>query len=626
MFVRLFTSCYPERDPVRREEIRQCLRRNADCDLLDQICLFVEGPVLVPVDSEKVQIREAAERPRYLDFFAWANQLAGPQDISIVANSDIFFSDTLAALFESLTENSCAALSRWDIMPQGPPRLFDRADSQDVWVFRGQIRPMISDFCVGIPRCDNRILYELQQAGYRVINPAFSVQAFHLHAGQRAEYPGQIQGLHVSPPYAYLYPHNLWNLPQTLLHNLRHPHRRIGWRPDWRRLKRWSPVSCATPGKGSSEACPRSGAKVNPRPATATVGIVIPHFNRSKLLKATLNSLSQQTCNDWQAVVVDDGSCPEEWLAIQPYRTERISIIRREDGLKGPSRCRNLGWRQLQTPYVVFLDSDDLLAPWCLEERLKLANQQPLADAWVFPVMLFQHTPGDTNVLWNQLHGPDDLLRFLRSDPPWHTSSPLWKRSALEQLNGFNERVMYGDDADLHIRGLMQGTVFAKTPHTLPDAFVRRADQERITNTLSETLLDSRLTRLRELTPLVRSHGTPLQQLTWQGQYFVECEFLLFRLEQSATGIQAVLQAWKHDWTAERHSRAIASGYLQIARLCRRQAYLALRIARRIAKVLLPRPWFPAGGQFEAASLDDDQRSALKEKLSAAQRNWKSLP
>lgn len=357
-----------------------------------------------------------------------------------------------------------------------------------------------------------------------------------------------------------------------------------------------------------------------------SVGVVIPHFNRSALLRETLESLECQTHRDWLAVVVDDGSDASEWLAIQQFASDRVVMLRREGGEKGPSRCRNLGWKWLQTRYVMFLDSDDLLAPWCLKERLTVASYNPDADSWVFPVMLFNRTPGDTSVLWNQLNGSEDLLRFLQSDPPWHTSSPLWNRCALEQLSGFNERVMYGDDADLHIRALMHGMQFHKAFQSLPDAFVRRADQPRITTSLSDGLLDSRLVRLRELTPFVRSRGTPLQQLAWQGQYFVECEFLLFRLERPAERIEAVLQAWKCDWRTAKIAATVAFCYLQVARLVRRRAYLVLRVARRFTKILVPGVWFPSGGEFEAATLESDQLMVLREKLSAARSVGKLLP
>jgi hypothetical protein len=243
MVVRLFTSFYPERDSVRRTEIAECLQRNADCTLIDQICLFVEGETSPPVYSPKISQRPVSTRPRYVDFFDWANAVAAADDISIVANSDIFFNATLSALFDVLTENCCAALSRWNVPPDGTAQLYDRADSQDVWVFRGHIKQMVSDFCVGIPRCDNRILHEMQLAGYQVINPAFSIKTFHLHSGDRTEYPAVINGAHVAAPYAYLWPHNLFSLQQTVQWNFSHPSARISWRPDLRRIAAFLPFN-----------------------------------------------------------------------------------------------------------------------------------------------------------------------------------------------------------------------------------------------------------------------------------------------------------------------------------------------------------------------------------------------
>jgi len=238
----LFTSYYPEKNAVRRQEIDDCLRRNAECALLQRICLFVEGGATLPVVSPKIQVRPISNRPTYSDFFGWINEISGPDETAIVANSDICFDRSVVALLWTLDSNACAALSRWDVLPDGCGRLFDRADSQDVWVFRGPVRPVVGNFPVGVPRCDNRILYELRAAGYRVVNPAFSVRTLHLHSGERSEYPAIIQGLHVPPPYNYLWPHNLLSLPATIWWNLRHPTARIRWRVDQRAFESTLPV------------------------------------------------------------------------------------------------------------------------------------------------------------------------------------------------------------------------------------------------------------------------------------------------------------------------------------------------------------------------------------------------
>ncbi len=248
MKTRLFTSWYPEKNPARREEILKCLRHNLESAVFEEVCLLLEGGAFPDISNDRLVVVEAQSRPTYEDFFSFANsRVTSTQDISVIANSDIYFDGSLSGLSETIGSDVCGALSRWDRVSNEPQTaaLFDRSDSQDAWVFRGKIRPVVSDFCVGIPRCDNRILWELRQAGYEVINPAFSVRAYHLHAGQRSEYPAEIQGLHVPPPYAYLYPHNLMSLPRTILHNFRRPECRVAWRPDWRLLRKFAPWSLA---------------------------------------------------------------------------------------------------------------------------------------------------------------------------------------------------------------------------------------------------------------------------------------------------------------------------------------------------------------------------------------------
>ncbi len=345
------------------------------------------------------------------------------------------------------------------------------------------------------------------------------------------------------------------------------------------------------------------------------VAVVIPHFNRSSLLGHTLESLYRQTFTEWEAIVVDDGSSPEEWGAVQKMAGDRVAVLQRTDGIKGPSRCRNIGWRAATAPLIMFLDSDDLMAPWCLEERLKLSRQSPEHKNWVFPVMLFRSEPGDLDMLWNRLEGDDDIRRFLLSDPPWHTSSTLWTRCTLESLGGFDESVMYGDDADLHLRMLLNRTPHLKSHEQLPDVFIRRDQNARITNSTTEQVLDSRLQRLRAGSNVVDESGTLEHQATWQGQYFVECEYLLFNCENSERRQYEVVRAWRTLCRPKFRIFLVVVCYLFIAQKCRTPFYLGLRLARRIAMLMLPDYFFPRGGGFETSKLPEERLIKLRQRL-----------
>lgn len=351
----------------------------------------------------------------------------------------------------------------------------------------------------------------------------------------------------------------------------------------------------------------------------AKISIIIPHFNRGDLLQETLESVRDQSFVNWEVIVVDDGSMPEEWQKAQQFRDQRVRFVQRTDGIKGPSRCRNIGLQCSTGEYVVFVDSDDLLAPWCLADRVQSIESHTDVGFVVFPVMLFRNEPGDLATLWNRLEGDNDLDRFLRSDPPWHTSSPLWRREAIEKLGGFDEAIMYGDDADLHMRALFARVQYANLGGVVPDAFIRRAADGRITNTLTDRLLESRVIRLGRGTQLVKSCGTSGQQRLWEGQYFVEAEFLLFNVPNSRQRQQDIIRSWRQSWAPTWIQTRVVCGYFWLAHLTRHRCYTLLRVARRLAISMLPCEFFPRGGSFETAELSAEEFRLLVSRLAMRQ-------
>ncbi|MCA9064569.1 MAG: glycosyltransferase [Planctomycetaceae bacterium] len=348
------------------------------------------------------------------------------------------------------------------------------------------------------------------------------------------------------------------------------------------------------------------------------VSIIIPHFDRSELLGETLHSLQSQTHSKWEAIIVDDGSSVEHRLGIRKYTEHdtRIKIVDRHTQPRGPSACRNIGVKTAVGEYLLFLDSDDLLAPWCLEERLRLTVDHPDFDLWVGQVLLFENAPGDSDRLWNSLTASPvgALDRFLTAPPPWCVTSPLWRTAALENLGGFNPHVVYGDDSDLHLRALASNLRVFIDPDQLPDAFIRRGPSERITNTLSPQLLRSRLTRLTEGSQAV-SRLVPEKNHLWEGQYFVEAEFLLFNVPDAADGIAEVLRKWELHHTPAPIRRMTVRTYFGLSGWCHKRAYLLLRIARRIVKYLLPRHYFGRANEFQSAALQPQAMTRLRARL-----------
>jgi len=103
------------------------------------------------------------------------------------------------------------------------------------------------------------------------------------------------------------------------------------------------------------------------------ISIITPVFNREKYLSATIESVLAQTYNNYEFILIDDGSVDSSVEIIKKYRNEyptKIKLITQPNS--GPSGARNNGITQSGGKYIAFLDSDDLWAKDKLEEQIKL--------------------------------------------------------------------------------------------------------------------------------------------------------------------------------------------------------------------------------------------------------------
>ncbi|CAN5521514.1 hypothetical protein BH23BAC1_BH23BAC1_15550 [soil metagenome] len=210
------------------------------------------------------------------------------------------------------------------------------------------------------------------------------------------------------------------------------------------------------------------------------VSIIIPVFNRKSIVIETLDFLISQTYTHWEAILVDDGSTDGTLEILKDYNKNdnRIKIFTRNRPPKGAQTCRNIGLEKSTGNYIIFLDSDDLLASYCLEQRIRYMEENPEMDFAVFPIIIFDKEPIDTLKYWNIFTDERDLDRFIRYDVVWQTSSPIYKRTFVQKLN-WDELLISGQDWDYHVKALALNPTYEKV-NTLPDCFIRRDSSDRI--------------------------------------------------------------------------------------------------------------------------------------------------
>ncbi|MEY8868825.1 glycosyltransferase family 2 protein [Meridianimaribacter flavus] len=184
----------------------------------------------------------------------------------------------------------------------------------------------------------------------------------------------------------------------------------------------------------------------------------MPVFNRAHLIGTAIASLQAQSYLHWECVVVDDGSSDDTLNVLADYASqdERIRCYTRERLPKGAPTCRNIGLHHAKGNYVIYLDSDDYLLPFCLQQRVAAFKAYPTAHFLVFPMGVQK----ESAVVKQELPKRTDyLIRFLSADLPWSIMCPIWDRSFLKALNGFAEGYPRFNDPELMIRALLQDHV-----------------------------------------------------------------------------------------------------------------------------------------------------------------------
>lgn len=102
-----------------------------------------------------------------------------------------------------------------------------------------------------------------------------------------------------------------------------------------------------------------------------TISIIIPTYNRAHLIHRAINSVLNQTYQDFEIIIVDDGSTDNTEEAVRSFNDSRIEYIRHEKN-QGAAVARNTGIKAAKGEYIAFQDSDDEWFPQKLEKQMKV--------------------------------------------------------------------------------------------------------------------------------------------------------------------------------------------------------------------------------------------------------------
>jgi glycosyltransferase involved in cell wall biosynthesis len=191
------------------------------------------------------------------------------------------------------------------------------------------------------------------------------------------------------------------------------------------------------------------------------ISIIIPVWNREKLVKETLDSILAQTFQDWECLVVDDQSTDNTYEIIKEYadRDSRIKVFQRPNNRpKSHPTCRNIGYENSTGELIQTFDSDDLLAPQFFETVIRLMEENPDAEYGLCPNGTFVDSPD--NYMASYFSPPDTskatlLEQVLSLTLSINTPAPIWRRSLLKRCEMmWREGLKKGVDFDFNVRTL----------------------------------------------------------------------------------------------------------------------------------------------------------------------------
>lgn len=193
------------------------------------------------------------------------------------------------------------------------------------------------------------------------------------------------------------------------------------------------------------------------------ISVIIPLYNKESAVKRSVKSVLIQSYQDFELIIVDDGSTDNSLDVVRRIQDDRIVIIEQENG--GPSKARNTGVKHAKGDWIVFLDADDELLPDALQIMIEATISYPDADLIDFNKYL--RIGGD---LVPQEHPIDGFVKnplrawYYRMIAPGCGHS-IYRRSFIQEYP-YDERMRRYEDANLLVRMLPNAKVYSSSKFT----------------------------------------------------------------------------------------------------------------------------------------------------------------
>lgn len=176
------------------------------------------------------------------------------------------------------------------------------------------------------------------------------------------------------------------------------------------------------------------------------------HNPITEYFKKCLDSIFSQTYQDFEIVLIDDGS---EQKVIDYLKKEEIDLSKikhiRLDKNVGLPRALNIGLKECKGEYIARMDDDDIMLPTRLEKQLDYIQKNNLDGCFTW----YDTIDNSDNIISKQsieISNEKMLSQLLNKGNIFCHASLFLKKSVFEEINGYDENLRYAQDSELYIR------------------------------------------------------------------------------------------------------------------------------------------------------------------------------
>lgn len=216
------------------------------------------------------------------------------------------------------------------------------------------------------------------------------------------------------------------------------------------------------------------------------ISVVIPAYNAGSTISETIDSVLEQTYQNFEIIVINDGSIDDTKFILNNYskKDKRVKIYTQENG--GVSKARNNGIEKSTGLYISFLDADDLYDSNFLEKMFKKINKKE-ADVCYCG---FDSIPEPRKLkMFNRFTDKKVLINYIKGKIPVHTNTWLIKKKFIENKKiEFPEDISWGEDLEFFYKIVSSTDKITYVPEYL--TYYRNQHSENQLSNFSVDLID----------------------------------------------------------------------------------------------------------------------------------------